>query len=166
MFYFFNYEYQIINLFHLFLVKDAFDYQGRSFLHPPQDVGVNLRSDVAPLKCFLPKAHIHTWQGHTKGVSAIKWFPKSAHLLLSSSMDCRVKVCIKVEIFVRVFHRMDVIMPSLVFSFGKCTMNDVVFELIMVINKLSEIFASTTMALNFYQRVNFEKCFQNLYFSF
>ncbi|XP_065211421.1 pre-mRNA-processing factor 17 [Planococcus citri] len=73
-------------------IKDAFDYQGRSFLHPPQDVGVNLRSDTVPLKCFLPKAHIHTWQGHTKGVSAIKWFPKSAHLLLSSSMDCRVKL--------------------------------------------------------------------------
>lgn len=75
-----------------FAVKEPFDYQGRSFLHPPQDVGVNLRSDVPPSKCFLPKAHIHTWEGHTKGISAIRWFPKSAHLLLSSSMDCRVKV--------------------------------------------------------------------------
>ncbi|XP_055381264.1 pre-mRNA-processing factor 17 [Condylostylus longicornis] len=73
-------------------IKDAVDYQGRSFLHAPHDVGVNLRSDSAPSKCFLPKAHIHTWTGHTKGVSTIKWFPKTAHLLLSGSMDCRVKL--------------------------------------------------------------------------
>jgi hypothetical protein len=68
------------------------DYQGRSFLHPPQDVGVNLRSDAPPDKCFLPKAHIHTWQGHTKGISAMRWFPGTAHLLLTCSMDGRVKV--------------------------------------------------------------------------
>lgn len=74
------------------LVKEPFDYQGRSFLHPPHDVGINLRGDAIPPKCFLPKAHIHTWEGHTKGISGIRWFPKSAHLLLSCSMDCRVKV--------------------------------------------------------------------------
>lgn len=75
-----------------FPVKDTVDYQGRSFLHAPQDVGVNLRSDSPPERCFLPKAHIHTWQGHTKGISTVRWFPKTAHLLLSCSMDCRVKV--------------------------------------------------------------------------
>jgi pre-mRNA-processing factor 17 len=73
-------------------IKDPLDYQGRSFLHAPQDVGVNLRSDSPPERCFLPKAHIHTWQGHTKGISTIRWFPKTAHLLLSCSMDCRVKL--------------------------------------------------------------------------
>lgn len=73
-------------------IKDPLDYQGRSFLHAPQDVGVNLRSDSPPEKCFLPKAHIHTWTGHTKGIHAIRWFPKSAHLLLSASMDCRIKL--------------------------------------------------------------------------
>lgn len=75
-----------------FSVKDSIDYMGRNFLHVPQDVGVNLKSDSPPEKCFLPKAHIHTWQGHTKGVATIKWFPRSAHLLLSAGMDCRVKV--------------------------------------------------------------------------
>lgn len=73
-------------------VKDAYDYQGRSFLHIPQDVGVNLKSEEPPEKCFLPKKLIHTWSGHNKGVSAIRWFPKSAHLLLSGSMDSKIKV--------------------------------------------------------------------------
>ncbi|KAK3096847.1 hypothetical protein FSP39_003913 [Pinctada imbricata] len=73
-------------------IKDAYDYQGRSYLHIPQDVGVNLKSDSPPEKCFLPKKQIHTWAGHSKGVSAIRWFPKSAHLLLSCSMDCKIKI--------------------------------------------------------------------------
>lgn len=68
------------------------DYQGRSFLHAPHDVGVNLRSHAHPDRCFLPKSHIHTWTGHTKGISAIRLIPKTSHLLLSGSMDCRVKL--------------------------------------------------------------------------
>ncbi|KAI2652342.1 Pre-mRNA-processing factor 17 [Labeo rohita] len=46
-------------------IKDAYDYQGRSYLHIPQDVG---------------------------GVSAIRLFPVSGHLLLSCSMDCKIKL--------------------------------------------------------------------------
>ena len=48
-------------------VKEPLDYQGRTFMHVPQDVGVNLKSEFPPEKCFLPKKHIHTWTGHTKG---------------------------------------------------------------------------------------------------
>lgn len=73
-------------------IKDAYDYQGRSFLHVPQDVGVNLKSTDPPEKCFMPKKMIHTWKGHTKGVSAIRWLPNSAHLLLSCSMDTKIKI--------------------------------------------------------------------------
>ncbi|EDV24566.1 uncharacterized protein TRIADDRAFT_26041 [Trichoplax adhaerens] len=73
-------------------IKDALDYQGRSFLHPPQDMGVRLNSEEPPEKCFLPKKHIHTWTGHTKGVSAIRLFPLSGHLLLSCSMDSKIKL--------------------------------------------------------------------------
>ncbi|KAK3872036.1 hypothetical protein Pcinc_022863 [Petrolisthes cinctipes] len=73
-------------------IKDAYDYQGRPFLHIPQDVGVNLKSPDPPEKCFMPKKMIHTWKGHTKGVSAIRWFPSSAHLLLSCSMDTKIKI--------------------------------------------------------------------------
>uniref|UniRef100_A0A8D3D7E6 Pre-mRNA-processing factor 17 n=1 Tax=Scophthalmus maximus TaxID=52904 RepID=A0A8D3D7E6_SCOMX len=73
-------------------VKEMYDYQGRSYLHVPQDVGINLRSADVPDKCYLPKKQIHVWTGHTKGVSAIRLFPSSGHLLLSSSMDCKIKV--------------------------------------------------------------------------
>ena len=45
-------------------VDDPYDYQGRSFLHIPQDLDVNLRSDDPPLKCFIPKKCIHTWYVH------------------------------------------------------------------------------------------------------
>ena len=77
----------------VFVVKEPLDYQGRSFMHVPQDVGVNLRSAEPPAKCFLSKKLIHTWTGHNKGIHAIRWFPSSAHLLLSCSMDSKIKVC-------------------------------------------------------------------------
>ncbi|XP_048239614.1 pre-mRNA-processing factor 17-like [Haliotis rufescens] len=73
-------------------IKDAYDYQGRSFLHAPQDVGVNLRSEEPPEKCFLPKKLIHTWSGHSKGVAAIRWYPHTAHLMLSAGMDTKIKI--------------------------------------------------------------------------
>ncbi|XP_043220455.1 pre-mRNA-processing factor 17-like [Amphibalanus amphitrite] len=73
-------------------VKDAYDYQGRSYLHVPQDVGVNLRSEEPPEKCFIPKKLLHTWQGHSKGVHATRFFPKSGHLILSCGMDCKIKL--------------------------------------------------------------------------
>ncbi|XP_007892172.1 pre-mRNA-processing factor 17 isoform X1 [Callorhinchus milii] len=73
-------------------VKDMYDYQGRSYLHIPQDLGVNLRSSEPPEKCYLPKKQMHIWTGHTKGVSAIRLFPRSGHLLLSCSMDCKIKL--------------------------------------------------------------------------
>uniref|UniRef100_A0A8D3DXE0 Pre-mRNA-processing factor 17 n=1 Tax=Scophthalmus maximus TaxID=52904 RepID=A0A8D3DXE0_SCOMX len=47
-------------------VKEMYDYQGRSYLHVPQDVGINLRSADVPDKCYLPKKQIHVWTGHTK----------------------------------------------------------------------------------------------------
>ncbi|XP_073432117.1 pre-mRNA-processing factor 17 [Dendrobates tinctorius] len=73
-------------------VKEMYDYQGRSYLHIPQDVDVNLRSTELPDKCYLPKKQIHVWSGHTKGVSAVRLFPLSGHLLLSCSMDCKIKL--------------------------------------------------------------------------
>ena len=51
-----------------------------------------MKSEEAPVKCFIPKRQIHEWKGHTKSIACIKWFPKSAHLLLSGAMDNQVKL--------------------------------------------------------------------------
>ncbi|KAG5460540.1 MAG: hypothetical protein BJ554DRAFT_7403 [Olpidium bornovanus] len=72
--------------------KDERDYLGRTYMHVPQDVGINLLGEPGSQECFLPKRTIHTYKGHTKGVSAIRFFPNSAHLLLSASMDSKIKV--------------------------------------------------------------------------
>ena len=63
------------------------DYQGRSWLHPG-DAG---RGDEEH-ECFIPKKWVHTWSGHTKGVAAIRWLPRTAHMLLSAGMDSKVKI--------------------------------------------------------------------------
>lgn len=49
------------NVFFFFTVDDLFDYQGRSFLHIPNDSESDLKSEDPPDKCFLPKRLIHTW---------------------------------------------------------------------------------------------------------
>lgn len=58
----------------------------------PKDVDVNLTAEAGTQDCYLPKTCIHTWSGHTKGVTAVRLFPGSGHLMLSSSMDTRVKL--------------------------------------------------------------------------
>jgi len=73
-------------------IEDLYDYQHRSFLHIPKGHNPDLYSYEPPEKCFLPKKQIHTWSGHSKGVSAIRLFPRSGHLLLSASMDCKIKI--------------------------------------------------------------------------
>jgi pre-mRNA-processing factor 17 len=73
--------------------KETRDYLGRSYLHVPLDVdGVNLRGQSGEQECFVPKKCVHTWSGHTKGVSRIQLFPGSGHLILSGSLDTRIKV--------------------------------------------------------------------------
>uniref|UniRef100_A0A8D3AUP2 Pre-mRNA-processing factor 17 n=1 Tax=Scophthalmus maximus TaxID=52904 RepID=A0A8D3AUP2_SCOMX len=65
-------------------VKEMYDYQGRSYLHVPQDVGINLRSADVPDKCYLPKKQIHVWTGHTK-VSHNRRGNKTGEILLENS---------------------------------------------------------------------------------
>lgn len=47
---------------------------GRSWIEPPKD----LKSRREAEQCFLPKRHIHTWSGHSKGVNAIRWVGQAA----------------------------------------------------------------------------------------
>ncbi|XP_034829962.1 pre-mRNA-processing factor 17 [Maniola hyperantus] len=72
-------------------IDKATDYLDRSWIEAPRSE-TQLRRDTPPDKCFLPKAHIFTWKGHTKGVAAVRWYPGPAHLMLSAGMDCRVKI--------------------------------------------------------------------------
>lgn len=70
----------------MFHGKMARDYQGRTWIDAPPDI------KAASDQSYIPKQCVHTWSGHTKGVHAIRWFPGSGHLLLSASMDCKVKI--------------------------------------------------------------------------
>ncbi|KAL6041831.1 Pre-mRNA-processing factor 17 [Balamuthia mandrillaris] len=62
------------------------DYLGRTYISPP--------SHLRPTEhdCYIPKKLIHTWKGHTKGVNAVRLFPKTGHVLLSASNDNTVKL--------------------------------------------------------------------------
>ncbi|KAI9229951.1 MAG: WD40-repeat-containing domain protein [Piptocephalis tieghemiana] len=76
----------------IFHGDQEFDYLGRSYLHVPQDQGIDLNHEPGSQDCFAPKKCIHTWKGHSKAVSSIRFFPNSGHLLLSGGMDGKVKL--------------------------------------------------------------------------
>mmetsp|Transcript_4879 Transcript_4879/g.17698 ORF Transcript_4879/g.17698 Transcript_4879/m.17698 type:complete len:528 (+) Transcript_4879:241-1824(+) len=66
--------------------KEETDYAGRSWIDAPKDA----KADNA--HCYIPKKLIHTYTGHTKGVNKIQFFPGTGHLLLSGSLDGKVKI--------------------------------------------------------------------------
>lgn len=72
--------------------KSLVDYQGRTYMSPPLSEAPQLQHEPGSQECFIPKTCIHTWTGHTQGVSVIRLFPNTGHLLLSGSMDTKIKV--------------------------------------------------------------------------
>jgi len=56
------------------------------------DQGVNWKETHTVERCYLPKKLIHTFKGHQKGVTNIQLFPGTGHLLLSASMDNKLKL--------------------------------------------------------------------------
>lgn len=72
--------------------KSLTDYQGRTYMSPPVAEAPSLLSEPGSQECFIPKVCIHTWTGHTQGISVIRLFPQTGHLLLSGSMDTKIKV--------------------------------------------------------------------------
>ncbi|RXK42436.1 pre-mRNA-processing factor 17 [Tremella mesenterica] len=78
----------------IFHGKELHDYAGRTYMHIPTDLDVKLNpsEDTPPPNAYLPEKCIHTWTGHNKGISRVKLFPVSGHLLLSASMDTKIKL--------------------------------------------------------------------------
>jgi pre-mRNA-processing factor 17 len=72
--------------------KSMTDYQGRTYMHPPLSEAPQLQQEPGSQETFIPKACVHTWTGHTQGVSVIRLFPGTSHMFLSGSMDTKIKV--------------------------------------------------------------------------
>ena len=76
----------------LFHGKSMTDYQGRTYMYPPLVEAPQLQSEAGRRESFIPKVCVHTWTGHTQGVSVIRLLPNTGHLMLSGSMDTKIKV--------------------------------------------------------------------------
>ncbi|KZS96157.1 pre-mRNA splicing factor [Sistotremastrum niveocremeum HHB9708] len=76
----------------IFHGKSLTDYQGRTYMSPPLAEAPHLTMEPGTKETYIPKACVHTWTGHTQGVSVIRLFPNTAHLFLSGSMDNKIKL--------------------------------------------------------------------------
>ncbi|KAH8423073.1 hypothetical protein N8T08_004252 [Aspergillus melleus] len=71
---------------------EQFDYMGRTYMHVPQDLDIDLKKDVGSIKNYVPKKLIHTWKSHTKAITSLRFIPNSGHLLLSAAADGKAKI--------------------------------------------------------------------------
>lgn len=78
---------RVTSIFH---GKNELDYQGRSWMTAKSQQDKKVREDDATN--FMPKKWVHSFEGHTMGVQAVRMFPETGHLLLSCSMDAKVKI--------------------------------------------------------------------------
>ena len=69
-----------------------YDYQGRTYMHAPRDMNIDLYKEGGAEKNYIPKNLIHTWKHGSKPINAIRFFPSTNHLLLSASADAKIKL--------------------------------------------------------------------------
>ena len=67
--------------------KEEVNYAGESWIVAPKS-----EKREGDGSCYAPNKCVHTYNGHTKGVSKIEFFPGTGHLLLSAGMDNVVKI--------------------------------------------------------------------------
>lgn len=71
-----------------------YDYMGRTYMHVPRDLGIHLDREPGDQTNYIPKKMVFEWKGaHEKPITALRPFPRSGHLLLSSGADSKIKVC-------------------------------------------------------------------------
>ncbi|KAI0179016.1 WD40 repeat-like protein [Hypoxylon sp. FL1284] len=77
----------------IFHGEQQYDYQGRTYMHVPQDLDIDLQKDAGSITNYIPKKLVHTWKNHdNKAVTALRFFPSAGHLLLSSGADTTIKI--------------------------------------------------------------------------
>ena len=72
--------------------SQEYDYQGRTYMHVPHDLDIDLGKESGTSTNYIPKKQIYTWKDHSNAVTALRFFPNSGHLLLSASADTTVKI--------------------------------------------------------------------------
>ena len=72
--------------------SSLYDYQGRTYMHAPRDIDIDLYKEDGVDKSYIPKKLVHTWRHGTKPINKIRFFPNTAHLLLSASADAKIKI--------------------------------------------------------------------------
>jgi pre-mRNA-processing factor 17 len=77
-----------------FVGSQQYDYQGRTYMHVPADLGIKLTGDFEP-KNYHPKKLIHTFKHkgesyHKASITQTRFFPGSGHVLLTASADSKI----------------------------------------------------------------------------
>ncbi|KAJ5863829.1 uncharacterized protein N7529_005745 [Penicillium soppii] len=72
--------------------SEQYDYQGRTYMHVPQDLDIDLRKEPGSVKNYVPKKLVQTWKSHTKPITSLRFIPNTGHLLLSSAADGKAKI--------------------------------------------------------------------------
>ena len=66
------------------------DYQGRTYMHVPQDLDIDLRKEPGSVQNYVPKKLVHVYKGWSKPITRLEYFPESSHLLLSGYADSKL----------------------------------------------------------------------------